>query len=480
MSKNVFIPIMDGLKGGKMSLNELQIHQDTFRENVLLKSIIDSSYDAIFVADHNANGLIMNEAYTRITGVQPEELIGKNMKDVVRKGIISESVTLQVLKEKRPLTIVQKVKGKELLVTGNPVFDQNGAVTHVVTNLRDISDLNRLKSELHETKALTKKYLDVIEGFKHKESARLLLNGVIAQSKEIINVLKLAKKVTNVDSTVLLLGESGVGKEVFANLIHYNSKRVKKPYIKVNCTAIPKHLLESELFGYEKGAFTGADANGKPGYFELANGGTILLDEIGEMPMDLQVKLLRVLQDYEIMRVGGTKSIKIDVRVISATNRNLEEMVERGEFRKDLYYRLNIVPIKIPPLRERKADIAPLLYYFLSKTNEKYEMNKRFQPEVIHMLEEYSWPGNIREMENLVERLVVTAEHDEIAVEHLPDSFLNEENKFTTSKLKEVIEDVERKMIKKAISEYKTTRKAAEALGISQSALVKKMQRLQL
>lgn len=449
--------------------------------NHLLKSIIDSSYDPIVVTDCNGIGLIMNEAYTRITGLEPDEVIGRNMLDLINEGIISESVTYKVLKEKRPMSVYQKVKNIELLLTGNPVFNDHGEVTHVVINLRDVSDLNRLRSELTKTRALARKYLDEIESFKQKEGARLLLDGVIAHSKEIINVLHLAKKVSQVNSTVLLLGESGVGKEVIANVIHSSSNRAGKPYVKVNCGAIPEQLLESELFGYEKGAFTGADQKGKPGFFEQANGGTIFLDEIGEMPFDLQVKLLRVLQQYEIVRLGGTKTIKVDVRVISATNRDLEAMVKKGEFREDLFYRLNIVPIRIPALRERKADITPLLYYFLSKMNEKYVMNKRISPEVIHILEEYHWPGNIREMENLIERLVVTTDLDDIDVEHLPEGFLKKDNRIEgKGTLKEKLEEVERKAIREAMKEYRTTRKAAKALGISQSALVKKMQHLQI
>lgn len=449
--------------------------------NQLLDSIFQSSYDGIYVADAQGKGVMVNEAYTRITGVLADELIGKNLQDLINQGLISESVTHKVLDKKRPMTIIQKVKGKEVLVTGNPIFNENGAITYVVTNVRDISELNHLKVELQRSKALSRKYLDVIEDFKTKESMQLLHDGVVAHSKEIINVLHLVQKVAVVDSTVLILGESGVGKEVIVKLIHRASDRAHEPLIKVNCAAIPHHLLESELFGYEKGAFTGADSRGKPGLFEQANGGTIFLDEIGDMPLDLQVKLLRVLQEFEITRVGGRKSIKICVRVISATNKPLDQMVIKGEFRQDLYYRLNIIPIKIPPLRERKADIAPFAYFFLNKTNERYRFNKKFHPEVIHYMEQYEWPGNIREMENLIERLVVTVDQNEIEMSDLPFSILNpdvqrmEKNSLS---LKEMIDVIESEMIKEKLKEFKTTRKTAKILGISQSALVKKMQRL--
>jgi len=291
----------------------------------------------------------------------------------------------------------------------------------------------------------------------------------------MIQVLHLVQKVARVDSTVLLLGESGVGNEVIAKLIHRASNRAQGPLIKVNCAAIPQHLLESELFGYEKGAFTGADSRGKPGLFEQAEGGTIFLDEIGDMPLDLQAKLLRVLQELEITRVGGRKSVKVNVRVLSATHQSLEAMVERGTFRQDLYYRLNIIPIKIPPLRERKDDIMPLACFFLNKMNEKYGLDKRFHPDVFPFMEQYAWPGNIREMENLIERLSITVDQREIKISDFPFTLpkIDESNTKKTT-LKELLEHVERNMIEQNLAEHKTTRKTAKVLGISQSSLVKK------
>jgi PAS domain S-box-containing protein len=448
----------------------------------ILVSIFQSSYDGIYVSDNNGVGIMVNQAYSRITGVKSHELLGKSMKTVVENGVVSESVTMKVLDEKTPQTIIQVVKGKELLVTGNPVFNQNGEITYVVTNVRDISDLNNIKTELYQSKLLTERYMSEIKEFEKRELIHMHLDGIVAQSQEIMKVFHLAKKVAKVDSTVLILGESGVGKEGIVNYLHRESDRADKPLIKVNCAAIPEHLLESELFGYEKGAFTGANSNGKPGLFEQANGGTIFLDEIGDMPIDLQVKLLRVLQELEIRRVGGRNSFKINVRVISATNMNLEEMVDKRDFRRDLYYRLNIVPIKVPPLRERKADIVPLGFYFLNKNNIKYRLNKQFHPEVIRFLEEYLWPGNVRELENLIERLVVTTDGDEITMKDLPPGMYQniESRKSEKGKLKEIIANIERKIIKEQMEESKTTRRAAKELGISQSALVKKMQKLGL
>lgn len=448
----------------------------------LYEEAMNASYDPIFITDKNGYGIFMNEAYTRVTGLAKDQLIGRHMKDILKDGLISDSVSLKVLKKKRRVTIMQYVNGKELLVTGNPIFDENNEISYVVTNLRDITSLKNLEQELHKTKALANKYLQELKVYQKKEQV-IHHEGVIANSSQMLNVIHLAQKIAPFHSTVLLLGESGVGKEVIANLIQKLSNRSNKPFIKVNCAAIPKELLESELFGYEKGAFTGADSRGRPGLFEQAHTGTIFLDEIGEMSLQLQGKLLRVLQEFEVTRIGGRRTIKIDVRIISATNKDLESLVKKGEFREDLYYRLNIIPIKIPPLRERQEDIPLLAHYFLDKANEKYQLNKQFTDDALLAMKSYSWPGNVREMQNLIERLVITTDTNEIHSSHFP--FSNKVNGHSQEKsiektMKEVIHEVEREMILKAITKYKTTRKAAKILGISQSTLVKKMQRLGL
>lgn len=448
----------------------------------LYEEAMNASYDPIFITDKKGYGIFMNEAYTRVTGLAKDQLIGRHMKDILKDGLISDSVSLKVLKKKRRVTIMQYVNGKELLVTGNPIFDKNNEISYVVTNLRDITSLKNLEQELHKTKALANKYLQELKVYQKKEQV-IHHEGVIANSSQMLNVIHLAQKIAPFHSTVLLLGESGVGKEVIANLIQKLSNRSNKPFIKVNCAAIPKELLESELFGYEKGAFTGADSRGRPGLFEQAHTGTIFLDEIGEMSLQLQGKLLRVLQEFEVTRIGGRRTIKIDVRIISATNKDLESLVKKGEFREDLYYRLNIIPIKIPPLRERQEDIPLLAHYFLDKANEKYQLNKQFTDDALLAMKSYSWPGNVREMQNLIERLVITTDTNEIHSSHFP--FSNKVNGHSQEKsiektMKEVIHEVEREMILKTITKYKTTRKAAKILGISQSTLVKKMQRLGL
>ena len=316
--------------------------------------------------------------------------------------------------------------------------------------------------------------------------SRLNVNGVVGNSREMKNVLELAGRVARVDSTVLLVGETGVGKEIIAKVIQMNSARADAPFVRVNCGAIPHDLLESELFGYEKGSFTGAGRNGKIGMFEVANEGTILLDEIGEMSLALQVKLLRVLQEQEIVRLGGVNTVKLNVRVITATNQDLTKLVKENKFRKDLYYRLNVVPIFIPALRQRPEDIIPLTSYFTRKYNEKFGFARRFSGKVLELFERYSWPGNVRELENMVERLVVMSEEEIVGVKCLPESFMKviESSDKSMDKppitvngvmpLKDALVILEKELLTKALGVHRTTRKAARALGVDHSTVVRK------
>jgi len=320
-----------------------------------LDAIIESSYDGIYVTDGQGNTTRVNKAYERITGVMGTEVIGRNMRDLVREGFYNQSVTLLVLERKKPVTIMQEIKktGKYVIVTGNPIFNQAGEIICVVTNVRDITELNNLKSQLETTKNLSERYLSELQHLR----SMLYPDDIVAVSPEMKSILQKVRRISLVDSTVLIMGESGVGKEVIARLIHKNSPRAEKPFIAINCGALPENLLESELFGYEGGAFTGAKKGGKPGLVELANGGTLFLDEIGELTLAMQVKLLRLLQEKRFIRVGGSQVQQVDVRFITATNQDLKVMVKENRFREDLYYRLNVVPIDIPPLRERIQEI---------------------------------------------------------------------------------------------------------------------------
>lgn len=382
-----------------------------------LNAIIEHSFDGIFITDAKANVIRINHAYEVITGLKKEEVLGKNMADLVRNKLISESGSLQVIKTKQPVTLQQCFRsGKEALVTSSPIFDADGNFIMIVTNVRDLTEIYNLKAVVQEKTAAMDRLAMELE---HLQTTSEDNQEIIAKDETTLAAMLLANRVASMDTTVILLGETGVGKEVMARYIFQHSHRAKNSFIKVNCGAIPENLIESELFGYEGGAFTGANKNGKIGLFELANKGTLFLDEIGELPKDMQVKLLRVLQEQEILRVGGTKPVKIDVRIIAATNRNLEEMVSDGTFREDLYYRLTVFPISIPPLRMRKKDIIPLALSFLEKLNQKYQLKKYFTDLSMQLLHEYDWPGNIRELKNIVERAIIISPSDAIKPENL-------------------------------------------------------------
>ncbi|AZO96350.1 sigma-54-dependent Fis family transcriptional regulator [Halocella sp. SP3-1] len=454
---------------------ELNIVKNLNKE---LDAIIESVSDGLYITNGKGDTIRINSSYEKITGIKSEDVLGRNMRELVAEGIFSESVTFQVLEKREPVTVMHELKsGQRILSTGNPVFNEEGKIVRVVTTARDVKELNHLKEELEKTKQLSKKYYSELEKLRLQQ---LELDDVVVKSDKMEKIIDLALQIGGVDSTVLITGESGVGKEIIARTIHKSSKRSKNSFMKVNCGAIPDNLLEAELFGYEKGAFTGAKSDGKPGIFELADKGTILLDEVGELPLNLQVKLLRVLQEEEIMRVGGTESIKIDVRVLAATNRDLDIMLQEGTFREDLYYRLNVVPIHIPPLRERKADIAPLSYNFLNQFNKKYNVNKKIALETIEYLEYYKWPGNVRELKNLIERFVVMYSQDIIEPRILPKKIKEIENKETDIKvtdiipLKKAVSKVEKDILKMAFEKCSSTYEVARVLEVSQPTVVRK------
>lgn len=454
-----------------------------------LNAIIEHSFDGIFITDKNANVLRINHAYEDITGLKSEDVLGKNMADLVKGKLISHSGSLIVARTKKPVTLQQRFRsGKEALVTSSPIFDKNGTLIMIVTNVRDLTEIYNLKEIVQEkTDAMERLRLELA----HIQNPAAEQE-VIAKDETTLAAMLLANRVAPMDTTVMLLGETGVGKEVMARYIYQHSHRVKNSFIKVNCGAIPESLIESELFGYESGAFTGANRSGKIGLFELANKGTLFLDEIGELPKDMQVKLLRALQEQEIMRVGGTKPVKINVRVIAATNRNLEEMVKSGEFREDLYYRLTVFPISIPPLRLRKKDITPLALSFLTKLNQKYNFKKYFSTISIQLLNEYNWPGNIRELKNIVERAIIISSADEIRPEDLhllhqnqPVIMLEEKNidmkkteigsdiQFPID-LQDILTRTEYHYLTAAYQKCGNVRDAAHALGITPSTFVRK------
>lgn len=425
--------------------------------------------------------LWINWAAEKINNISTDQVVGKRVEDLVREGLYEQSVTLEVLDKRTTVNLIQYLKGgKQLLVTGNPVFDEQGEISLVILNDRDITALNRLRRELEDSRALARGYQSEITQLQNQNA---LMSKVIIGSKVMRRVFHTAMKVAQVDSTVLIRGESGVGKSLFAKIIHQASQHQEGPFIRVDCGSIPETLLESELFGYEKGAFTGAGAKGKLGHFELAQSGTLFLDEVGELPFNMQVKLLRFLEEKEIVRVGGTTAREINARVIAATNRNLEEMVEKAGFRRDLFFRLSVIPIGIPPLRERIEDIPPLIDYFRKRFNRKCATNKVIMPSVIDYLCGYAFPGNIRELANLVEQLIVLSSGEHIAMEDLPSRVLPKPSKTGLHMpggswdLKEAIANLERGMILRALEVFGSQRKAAATLGIDQSTLARKAKR---
>lgn len=454
-----------------------------------LKAIFDISYDVIYVSDGDGITLRVSSACEKLWGKKQEELVGKSVYELETMGIYTPSVTRIVLEKKETVSVIQRTRtGRRLMVVGTPIKDETGKIIRVVNASRDITEVDRLQSELNEIRQKMEGYKQELEQLKSKTLAK---NQIIYQSLEMEKVISLAYRVKDVESTILIYGETGVGKEVIASYIHHSSNRADKPFITINCGAIPEGLLESELFGYEKGAFTGAVSQ-KRGLFELANEGTLFLDEIGEMPLNLQAKLLRVLQEQTFVRVGGTKEIKVNFRLIAATNRNLYEEMKKGKFREDLYYRLNVIPIRIPPLRERKDDIFALIQHYVQYFNEKYNLSKSISNSALKKLQQYHWPGNVRELKNIVERLIVLTEKDKIKLEDLETLIgLNEKYDFNEEErnandvvvhniipLKQCIEEAERQLLELAKKKYDSTTEIAEVLQVNQSTVSRKMKKL--
>jgi TyrR family helix-turn-helix protein len=388
------------------------------------------------------------------------------------KGLVKRNVTL-------------KRTGKILLVTGTPVFDEAGVISMVVVNERDMTQLNAIREELEESRMVTEKYQEELAELSLLE---LKNQEIIAGSAKMRQVLRVGLKLAHLEaSNIFILGESGTGKGLLAKFIHKNSKRQHNPFVQINCAALPENLLEAELFGYERGAFTGAREQGKIGLFELAHGGTLFLDEIGDLPFSVQAKLLKYLDDQEIMRLGSLKPRKIDCTIIAATNRDLEELTRGNQFRQDLFYRLNTFTILIPPLRERPEDVFELVNYLLRKYNRTYRLKRRISPEALKALQSYPFPGNVRELMNILKTAVLMGERDVVddviisglgaAVEKpaTPIAAL-----MTGASLTDEISSVEKQILEKALAQFKTTRELARQLGISQPTVVRKLKKYAL
>jgi len=441
-------------------------------------TVIQASYDGIMVTDRDGNVIMVNDAYSRII---EHNVVGINFHEYLQTISYRKAACLEVLdkRDRVNYTHFDLVPGKTISVTSSPIFDLNGEIRFVVTNVRDMTEMMRLKEQLEKAWEAE----NIL--YKHLESLNHSNNDFIAVDHRMKELLATALKVSSVDVTVLITGESGVGKEVLAKFIHNNSNRRSAPFIAVNCGAIPEPLLESEFFGYVPGAFTGAAKNGKRGLFEAANGGTLFLDEIGDLPLNLQVKLLRALDSGEITKVGANYTTPVDIRLLAATNQDLESLVENHKFREDLYYRLNVINLHIPPLRERPDDIGPLAMFFLSKYNKQYGQNKRMSPDLIRLLETCTWPGNVRQLKNTIERLVVLSKGDYLELSSLPnlDSHNNSVGTGETVQVSglmpipQAIETVERQILSMAIKKYSSSRQIAKHLGIDQTTVLRKMKK---
>ena len=459
-----------------------------------LKHIVSAGYDSefyklmveylgeeIFVSDGTGKILFVNPASVKMIGLPVDQIVGKSAEDLEREGYFSVSSTMEVVRQRKTVNLLQKLKdGRTVLATSVPIFDkEQDEIIMIISTSKDVDAVNELLHtverqavEIEKTKAEIHNLRESIfeaEGF---------ISGDPIMSELKDSLIRIAP----LDVSVLIQGETGVGKEVVARSLHRLGRRNNGPYIKINCGTIPEQLIESELFGYEKGAFTGANLSGKKGKVEMAHMGTLFLDEIGELPLPLQVKLLDFLQDGTFVRVGGTERRNVNARVIAATNRDLKRMCDEGKFRKDLYYRLNVIPINIPPLRDRTGDVGVLAKYFMSRCNSRYRCHKKMENGLSQILAQYSWPGNVRELENIIERLFVMTEEDVIRKDQLINvlreyneasgCFSNASNVILRP-LKEAKWELEKQLVSRAYQQYRSTYKVAEVLCIDQSTVVK-------
>lgn len=452
------------------------------------EQIINLLAERIVVVDREGIILYINEAYCEFLGTTVEDALNKPVQDVI------ENSRMQIVAKtgKKEVAAIQPINGSEMIANRYPLFD-NGEVAGAVGTVmfRNPEEWRMYKSKIQHLVEELKYYKTKVQP---ELTSKHQFSDLIGTSETFLSAKKLSERISNSNSSVLLIGESGTGKELFAHSIHEESHRAGMHFVAINCSSIPEHLLESELFGYEEGAFTGAKRGGKKGQFELADNGTLFLDEIGDMPLSMQSKLLRVLQEKEIHRVGGQKAIPVDVRIIAATHRDLEKMVEEGKFRQDLYYRLNVIKIEIPPLRERKEDIGLISNALLRKLEGKFfRRGLELSPEVKEKLMQHNWPGNIRELENVLERSINVLDGQTIKVSHLP-LYLREQAKepaadkkvigseensdfssLPLQPLKDTLALVEKKAIEKALSVANGNKlEAAKLLGISKTNLYDK------
>lgn len=440
------------------------------KDDQMLNTALDHCVDSFHLTDGQGIVLRVNRAFCQRTNVTREEVEGRSVEEAVRRGLYKPAMTYVVAREKRQITYLQEGPyGGPTITTMTPILDQEGQVEYIVSNARFLAELDALQRYYKECSA-------------KKQEQPQEAQPMLFHAPAMKQMWELAAHVAASDSSILITGETGTGKSFLARQIHAHSPRSKRRFVEINCAAIPESLMESELFGYTDGAFTGARRQGKKGLIELADKGTLFLDEIGDMPLALQAKLLQVLQNRTITRIGGEREIPVDLRLITATNQDLETLIDGGKFRRELYYRINVIPLEIPPLRRRREDIPVLLESFLHKFNEKYHSTIIISNDALARLQQYPWPGNVRELENMVERLVVTNRKGIVEEEDLPNTILlNTASQLETVSvnrilpLREALEEVERQLVREAYERYGSSYKVAQALEISQSSANRKI-----
>lgn len=454
----------------------------------LFTEILEAINDAIFIADENGNALWLNKASEKMCNLPKEKIIGRNVRELENHGIFTPSVSRMAIEANKDVSTVQIMKKeRKYIATGHLIKNKKGDVILTIAHSRDMTKPMENTSNITEIEKLLGKYSEEIRKLTNnklmKNSNRIELKN---KSKERLEVDQKINKIASVDTTVLITGETGTGKSIAAKQIHELSVRRDKPFVELNCASLPESLLESELFGYEKGSFTGASSGGKDGLIKAAESGTLFLDEVGEIPLHLQSKLLHILQNKQYLPIGGREYKSANVRIIVATNRELEKMVEEGTFRSDLFYRMNILTVRMPELRKSKEAITQFALSFLDIFNTKYNLNKSFSNRVIQVFQSYSWPGNLRELENLIERLVILSE-DIITEKDLPQKMNPTQtlsNRPVDDKLDksmpEVIDSIEKKMIIEALNKTNSTRRAAKYLGVSQSLIMRRMKKYEI
>ncbi|CAB1079413.1 Response regulator of zinc sigma-54-dependent two-component system [Olavius algarvensis Delta 1 endosymbiont] len=452
--------------------------------NKELEAIFQASADGIVVYDGDGRVVSINEVAARYDGVEADEVIGMHYTDMIKAGILDRSVVPEVLKAKKKVSALVKVPrtNKTLLVNGSPAFDDAGNISLVVVNFHDMTQLNNILEQLEQSRMVVEKYQEELAELSLDELEK---HEIVMESESMRQVVQMAVKLAKMEvSNILISGESGTGKGLLAKFIHKSSQRAKRPLIQINCAAVPENLLEAELFGYEKGAFTGANDRGKAGLFELAHEGTLFLDEIGDMPLLIQAKLLKYLDDYVVMRLGSVKPKTINCTIIAATNRNLAELVKDKKFREDLFYRLNTFPIEIPPLRKRPEDVFELTRYYLRKYNTQFRVKKKITTDGIEKMQSYPFRGNVRELKNILKKAVVLSEQqkiDPIVIKSLQMAEGKGEKfsppKRRRLKLTDEILALEKQMIKEAMKHCRNLREIAHELGISEPTAFRKMKK---